>query len=98
MENVGRYALGMDGQPYIIGPDILHGTLLTHARKRYRLFVTGAVYQKGHLTWSESREYPMQIQYYSTGFAVISDIEIDQLPKWKKSAVPMTLDEKESEE
>ena len=87
---LGKYIWGMDNQIYIDGPDMLHGKFLIHAARRTRIFITGSRYVDHCLYWDTWKEYPAKPKYYMTGSAVLTDIELDQCPKWKEKAIEIT--------
>ncbi len=87
---LGKYIWGMDNQIYIDGPDMLHGKFLIHAARRTRIFITGSRYVDHCLYWDTWKEYPAKPKYYMTGSVVLTDIELDQCPKWKEKAIEIT--------
>lgn len=81
-----KYVLGMNGVFYEICADFLNGLLLIHARERTRLFVQEFRIVNGILYWKQGTEYPENVCFYQVGSAVLTDIELDLCPQWKKSA------------
>lgn len=84
-----KYVWGMDGEIYILKGDMLNGKLLIHAKKRTRVFITG-YYCKDIIYWEKKREYSSRPRYYLVDSAVLTDIELDQCPKWVDKAVTIS--------
>lgn len=87
-----KYVLGMNGFLYEICADFLNGLLLIHVRKRTRLFVQGFQIVNGVIYWKQGTEYPEKVCFYQVGSAVLTDIELDLCPQWRKVAT--VIDEK----
>lgn len=97
MESINKeYVRGMDGEPYIVGPEVLNGRLLIHAQKQTRLFVVGSEYDVGFIKWESCREYPSQTQFYHMNGVLFTDIEVDLCPKWKEKAERLSQERYES--
>lgn len=97
MEDINdRYVWGMDGEPYIMGPEILNGRLLIHAQRQTRLFVIGSECDVRHVRWMMCLEYPSQTQFYYINGALLTDIEVDLCPKWKEKAERISQERYES--
>ena len=86
----GKYVFGMDNQIYIDGPNMLHGNFLIHAAKQTRIFITGPRYVNHCLYWDTWKEYPAKPKYYMISSVVLTDIELDQCPKWKEKVSEIT--------
>ena len=97
MESISKeYVWGLDGEPYIIGPEVLNGRLLIHAQKKTRLFVIGSEYDVGSIKWESCREYPSQTQFYHMNGVLFTDIEADLCPIWKEKAERISQEEYEN--
>ena len=86
---VKQYIRGMDGNIYEPGIMIHNGCLLVNARTKNRIFVTGHRTVGGVMYWESYREYPQKPCFYLVGSAVLTDIDLELCPRWKKDAVPI---------
>ena len=97
MEGINdEYVWGMDGEPYIIGPEILSGRLLIHAQRKTRLFVIGYEHSVRYMKWESCREYPSQTQFYYMNGVLLTDIEVDLCPRWKEKAEQISQEKYEN--
>lgn len=87
---VRNYIFGMDGSVYLSGPDMLNGKLLFHPTNGTRIFITGHKYINQRIFWETRSEYPPLPKFYAIGSVLLTDIELDQCPKWKSRAVQIS--------
>lgn len=87
-----NYVFGMDGAVYLSGPDMLNGRLLIHPTRGTRIFITGCRYVNQYICWETRKEYPPIPKYYAIDSVLLTDIELDQCPKWKSRAVLISKD------